>query len=441
MSLTITRPVRCPACGHQYAQGVHRAIDAAKEPRLKDMLLQGSFNLSVCPQCGNQGLVTTPFLYHDAEKSLFFVFLPMNLGVSDAEQQRMVGGLTNEFMSGLEPEERRGYMLQPKVYLSLQSMVDDIMIADGITREEIDAMRERAALLQELMQIESMEDLQRKVQENQDKIDYTFFQVLSSGIERAQSQGDAQTAQALSNLRDDLLSITQPEGVEAEAQTLELGREELLEMMLSERDPEKLRRLVALARPALDYFFFQAIADRIETAEKEGNEIEAKRLSRIRETILSITDELDEEARGALTEAAGFLREAIAHDAPETYLTQHQGRLDDAFFAVLNMNIAEAQRRNDENAAKALAALGGLAARILEEKAPPEVRLINRLLRAKPEDRRQILQEQSHLINDDMLAMMTEMSGQMKRANAALAQQLSQLVALAREVGGAEQGG
>jgi len=433
MSLPTVVQVRCPSCGRQYAVQSHQAIDAKREPQLKTVLLQGRFNLAACPQCGAQAALNRPFLYHDGEKSLFLLYQPMDLRADNLRQQQMVGAVQTQFVNSLPPEERRGYMLQPKVYLTFQSVLDDILIADGITREEIEGMRARTTLLEQLAQSQTLEELKAKVEQNQDKLDYAFYQLLANYIEQAAGQGDRETAEALTNLRDDLLSITRPEGGEQ----LEVGRDELANLLIEERDPEKLRRLVAVGRPLLDYYFFQGLADRIEAAQNEGNEIEARRLSKVRETILQIMDELESAAKQALADAAGFIRELVGNPNVEERLGEQRERLDDAFFAVLNANINEAQRRNDEKTAKALAALGSLAVKILEESAPPEVKLLNRLLRAKPEERRAILESERALIGPALLAMLEQMSGSLGAQSQALGQEVEQVRGLVLEMQGA----
>ncbi len=428
MSLASTTQVACPACGNRYAFQAHQAIDAVKEPHLKDLLLQGRFNVSSCPQCRNQGVVSLPFIYHDPDKSQFFMFMPMDVGRANVQQQQLVGALSNRFMSDLPPEERRGYMLQPKMYLSLQSLVDDILMADGTTREEIDAMRERSALLENLVASQSLEELQQKIEANQDKLDDAFFEVLDTWILQAEDQGDQETAQALDALRAELLQLVSPESESTDVP--EVDREELMGLLLGERDPEQLRRLVAISRPVLDYQFFLALADRIEAAQAAGNEIESKRLTNVRATILQIVDELDAADREALGKAAEFLREAVQQENLESYLHGHSEQLDQAFFAVLNMNVAEANRRKDQQTVQALSAVGGIAMKVLEDQAPPAVRFVNQLLRAQPEERRRLLGEQAEILDDQMLEMLREMQAAYGQANPALAREIEAVLEL-----------
>jgi hypothetical protein len=145
-------------------------------------------------------------------------------------------------------------------------------------------------------------------------------------------------------------------------------------------------------------------------------------------------DEQDEAARQSLMQAAEFLRTVIREQNPEQYLRENADRIDDAFFAVLNANIIEAQRRKDENAMKALAAIGTVAASILEEKAPPEVRLLNRVMRAEPEQRRALLQEERALLDDRFVALVEQMISQLPEENADLAGELRQLRDMAIDV-------
>jgi len=435
MSLVSAVQVRCPSCNTPFTAQMHRAIDATKEPRLKELLIQGRFNLAQCPQCGVQSALSAPFIYHDASKSLFYCFMPMNMGGSAIQQQQQIGQLTNQFVSSLPPEERKGYMLQPKLYLTMQSLIDDILAADGITKEHIEAIKQRAALLQDIAQSQSVEELERKVKESQDKIDDLFFQTLDDYIAQAQEENDLETAQGLSALRDEISLLTRPEGeIAQQAKQLAAEREEMLDKVINERDQERLRTLVSEGRPLMDYSFFLALADRIETAQASGNEIEARRLTKLRDTVLAMIDEQDEAARQSLMQAAEFLRTVIREQNPEQYLRENADRIDDAFFAVLNANIIEAQRRKDENAMKALAAIGTVAASILEEKAPPEVRLLNRVMRAEPEQRRALLQEERALLDDRFVALVDQMISQLPEENADLAGELRQLRDMAIDV-------
>ena len=90
------------------------------------------------------------------------------------------------------------------------------------------------------------------------------------------------------------------------------------------------------------------------------------------------------------------------------------------------MNIAEARRRNDENTA-CPGAVGAIAAKIMEEQAPPEVRLLNDLLRAKPDDRARLLEEHRDLVTDQFVTTIQQMRQVLGRGNREMADQLAQI--------------
>ncbi|NLT41336.1 MAG: hypothetical protein GXX93_01555 [Anaerolineae bacterium] len=433
MGLVTPMAVACPACGHRFNQQVHQSVDAEKEPALKQALIQERLNSGTCPQCRNQVVLNSPVLYHDAGRSLLALYIPLGMGRTDAEQQQLVGSLTNRFMSSLEPEERRGYMLQPRMFLTLQSLAEDILMGDGLTKEQIEARRERTALLERLLSSTTMEDLQSSIEANMEQFDEAFFDVLDSWIEQAEQGGDSESHAALSALRQELQAAVNPEEAAANQAELEEARRELLDVLLNERDEDRLRSLVASARPMLDYYFFLQVADRIEQAEKDGNEIEARRVTKARATILEIVDELEEEERKALTEAVEHLRAALSQTNPEEFLRQDPSRLNDAFFAVLSMNMAEAGRRNDENTARAMSAVGAIAAKIMEENAPPPVRLLNQLLRAEPEERHAMLEQNAELVNDEFVQTVKQMQQVLGPNNEEVSERLAAVAELVGE--------
>lgn len=441
MGLVTLTTVACPACGHRLTQQVHQSVDAQKEPALKEMLVQERLNAATCPQCHNQFVLNAPVLYHDADRSVFALYMPLGVARSDAEQQQLVGSMTNRFMAGLQPEERRGYMLQPRMFLTLQSLVDDILMGDGLTREQIDARRQRTVLLEQLLSSQTMEALQAAIDSNLEQFDDAFFDVLDGWISQAESGGDQETFTALSALRQEINSVVNPEEAAANLAELEEQRRELLDVLLNERDEERLRSVVRAARPLLDYYFFLEAADRIEQAEKDGNEIEARRLTKARATILEIMDDLEEQDRQALTEAAEYLRGALSQPDLEAYLRQSPERLNDAFFAVLSMNMAEANRRKDENTGRAMAAIGAVAAKIMEENAPPPVRLLNQLLRAEPEARRGMLEENRELVDQEFADSVRQMQDVLGRNNQDVAEQLAAVSELVGEFLGANGAG
>ncbi len=176
--------------------------------RGKGLFLSGQVNIAVCPNCGHAGMLSTPLVYHDPEKELLFTYVPAELGLPEAEQQRAIGDLTNQVMTALPPEERKGYLLRPRSFLRLEGMIEAILEADGITPEMLAAQRAKASLLEQLLPVSDSEARQAIVQENNAQIDYEFFQLLTLNLQMAQAEGNEQAVEQILDLRTQLLDWT-----------------------------------------------------------------------------------------------------------------------------------------------------------------------------------------------------------------------------------------
>ena len=143
--------IACPFCRQPITIQVHQIVDVSEQPELKQLLLAGRLNSFTCPHCRNTGALATPFFYHDPDKELALLFIPMNLNVKEADQQKMIGRLTQQVMANLAPEKRKGYLLQPQQFFNLKTMIETILQADGITPEMLAKEEARLNFLQELV--------------------------------------------------------------------------------------------------------------------------------------------------------------------------------------------------------------------------------------------------------------------------------------------------
>ena len=203
-----TVPVTCPSCSNRFVSPVLTTIDAGQDPEAKAMFLSGQINVAACPQCGHAGMLSTPLVYHDPNKELLFTYVPAELGLPEIEQQRLIGDLTNRVMSSLPPEQRKGYLLRPQSFLRIEGMVEAVLEADGITPEMLEAQRAKADLLDRLLR-ETSDDSRRTImRENDEQLDYEFFQILTLNIELAQANAQEEAVGQLLELRRQLLEWT-----------------------------------------------------------------------------------------------------------------------------------------------------------------------------------------------------------------------------------------
>ncbi len=411
-------PVTCSVCRNQFAAEVTSIIDVQQHPELKTLLVGGRFNAYSCPHCGNEGILSMPFLYHDPTKELLFCFMPPEAGLTGLDQQKVIGDLTNVLMSALPPEQRKAYLFQPKIFLSLPNMIEEIMLADGITKEMWEAQKARAALIEEMLACQDDEQLKRVIQREDKRIDYEFLQTLTVSAGTSRANGREELSDRLLELRNKVLEWSTVGKTTAAAQAASEQdrarvREELLQRMLAAyQDDRELEALVALGRPVMDYSFYQDLTNRIEAA---ASQEEAQRLIRLRARITDIVDRQDEAAKAALQKAANVLKSVLESEYPEEVIKEHLSEIDQAFFALLAVNIQYAQEKELVDVVERLKEVNDMTVRLLQENAPPEIKLINQLMEADyPEETRSILQENTALLKEELTQVMAFIAEDLK---------------------------
>ena len=440
--------IRCPFCGQPVQVQVRQIIDVSEEPHLKRLLLTGRLNAFICPRCGNRVSFAAPFLYHDPEKELALVFIPIQANLKEVDRQRIVGQLTDTILRQLPREKRKAYLLQPKEFFTIQSLLEAILRADGYTDEDLKAMEERTLLLQRILNARRMEDVEELIREDAEKIDAAFFRLFHEALATVQEEGSAEEFARIMAIRDRLLELT-PYGrtVRSRTQIIEKftrapSGETLLEALLEAPDPETRRTLVALGRPFLDYRFFQNLTRRIEEAEAAGRGEEAERLIALRREILEAREAVDQEIRRVYEERARLIRELLTAPSErelQERLIQRIAEIDDVFFDVLQMNVEAALEAGDTQLAQALNLLGQIAMAILQQALPPELRLLNALLNARSEEhRRQILERNRRLLTPQFQQWLQQMEARMREeGRAEIAERIAAIRSLAEQVAAA----
>ena len=170
---------------------VFTVIDVGVQPELKNYLLSGQLNVAVCPNCGTPAMIAAPLIYHDPAKQLFLIHFPQQLNARPEEQERFIGDATSMLMRVLPPETPKGYLLAPKRFLTLNTLVDTILEADGISREVIEAQRKRVTLISQLAEAfeQGDEQLAAAVAQNKAALDYDFFATITAFAEASLQSG------------------------------------------------------------------------------------------------------------------------------------------------------------------------------------------------------------------------------------------------------------
>jgi hypothetical protein len=408
--------VACPNCRLPVTATIEQLFDVAQDPTAKRRFLSGRFNVINCPNCRYQGQVAAPIVYHDPDKELLLSFVPMELGLPQAEQEKIIGRMMNEAINRLPQEKRKGYLLSPKPALTLQGLMDRVLEAEGVSREEMDAQRAKAQLLQKLLATPD-EQLPDLVKENDAQLDLVFFQLLTASIEAQAAEGSQNGVQRLLNLRNKLLELSsfgaqarerqrklEETARELEALGQKLTRDKLLELVLNAAgDDDKAATYVSLLRPGMDYAFFEALTKRIDKA----SEADRERLSHLRDLLLQLTQEIDDAARAHMEEATQLLRALLEAPDLDKALKDNLPRIDDTFMAVLNTNLEAAQRAGRPDVLTRLNEIQSAIVQMIQQSAPPEIQFINELLNIEGDDvATTVLKKRSSEINQPLIDAM-----------------------------------
>jgi hypothetical protein len=415
--------IQCPRCQTPFTAEIHQVVDVGRDPQLKYELLNGSLNVFVCPNCGTSGQMATPLLYHDPEAELFMVHVPMELNLPHEEQQRLIGHLVQEVMNQTPPDERRGYMLQPQEIISYQTFMEKILETEGVTPEMLARQRKQGELLQSLARADR-EETNRLLAERAGEIDETFFAMLHSLIEMAQQQGNDDQLMRLINLQARLYTETevgrelearqaavrafQQEARKAEAITPEL----LLKHVIKNRDDEAtVSAMISVGQQAFNYDFFRLLTERIEAAAREHNKDEATALRDLRQELLEVQQEMQAASQRILDEAGATLQRLLVAENKQQALQENLAHIDEPFMYVLSAMIAQAEQQGDQERLQALQGIHNLILEEAEKQVPPQIRFINRLVRAGSEEAQQQLLEENHdLITPELVEILEALS-------------------------------
>lgn len=382
--------ISCPRCRQMITASVEQLFDVTADPASKQRLLGGVSNRARCPYCGYEGPLATPMVYHDADKELLLTYFPPELGLPVNDQERLVGPLINQVVNRLPGERRKGYLLRPQSFLTLQSLLERVLKEDGITPEMLDEQQKRLNLIQRLLQASSPEVRSEIIKQNGPELDEAFFSLLGQLFEASVAAGQQPTAQALSALQQQLLAESefgqrlqgQVKEVEAAVKTLQdagqgLTREKLVDILIEAPNDERRKALVGLTRAGLDYSFFQTFTERIDRSSGD----EKNRLEAVRAQVLEYMDELDRALEEQKKAAEAFLEELLKQPDITRATEESLDQFSEPAIQVLNQMIRDAQQKND---AAAMDRLQQVVAVLQKASAPPELSLIEHLIQHEP---------------------------------------------------------
>ena len=400
----------CPNCRSPIHAQIQQLVDVGQDPGAKARLLSGSFNHIQCSVCGFDGAVAVPIVYHDPQHELLLTYVPLEASMPKNEQERIIGQMIKRVSDQLPLAERKGYLFQPQSILTMQGLVERVLEAEGISKEEIDAQRATMRLFEKVLTLPE-EQIETFVEENDAELDATFFQIAGLAL---QSTGDRKAAEAMGARLEKIIEFSsfgkklraQEEALKEATKSLQalaeegLTHETLLDQLVEAPDENRVVALVNLTRPALDYSFFQLITERIDQAQSE----EKEHLTSLRQQILEITEELDKIQEARAAQSASLLKTLLDADDLDQALLQALPMIDDLFLSVLQANFQDAEKRKDEDLAKRLSAIEKRIRSLAQESMPEGLKLAQRVLEIENEEEAiKLLEENKKTIDNDLL--------------------------------------
>lgn len=413
--------IACPRCKQLIPANVEQLFDVTADPQAKQRLLGGQVNHARCPYCGYQGRLATPVVYHDNEKELLLTFFPPELGLPVNEQERMIGPLIKQVMDRLPPEKRKGYLLKPVANLTYESMIETILGGEGVTPEMIKSQQERAQLIERLMQVTSKDVRSELIKQNAKIVDEQFFALFSRIAQSAMNSGQEQAARMLIDIQTQLLeeteygrqlkeSVGELEAVQHELQDAGQGltREKLLDFVLASKTDGRLRAYVSLARPGMDYVFFQNLSEKIEQSSGE----EKTRLEGIREKLLGYVADMDKQMEARFKQAQEFIETLLKQDDIEKAVTANLNKFTQDAADIAQQMLKQAAEKNEY---ERMGKLQKMMQVLQAASAPPEIAVIEQLIQLPDAGAvEKALADNPEIVTQGLLDTLTGLAAQME---------------------------
>ncbi|WP_298816297.1 CpXC domain-containing protein [Chloroflexus sp.] len=414
----------CPSCGTRFRALVYTLVDGGEQPELKAALLTGQLNVAVCPGCGLASMLSAPLIYHDAGKQLFLVYVPQELNSQPQEIDRFIGDASAFMMRALPAETPRGYLLAPRRFLTLQSLLEAIYEADGVSAEDLRRQNRYVEILTELVNLlEDDKQFTEAAQRYNADLTPEFFATLDAFI-NATNDAQAQMRSMLIKVREKLMAYTARAAALAAAEEVKTA----IERLRAAGDDE-LPALIQELRPLIDYGFFELWTEQIEAAEAAGDTATAQMLTARRARILELVEEIDRAAQELFERGSALIDAVLAAPDPAAALRERAAEVDEGLLTVISASIAAAQHAGSAGLVAQLEMLAATAREIIESRLSPEDRFINELLAQETAvEATRMLRKNMTMITPELARRLNERAeAETKRGNQADAERLRQL--------------
>ncbi len=432
--------VKCPVCGQTSVMSVYTILDVSENPFLKGLTMINEVNLFHCPKCGAEALMNAPYLYLDTDKELAYMFVPSELNMTEAARQRFIGELMKKVMDVLPPEDRKGYLLHPQLFLSQASLMHNVLEQEGFPPEETQGWEQSTALANKMLAlVDDQEALVKFIQEHDQEIDDSLIRLLlnaATGQDAAVQPHPDAAKKGLREASDELIAqleqhATAGRRFASEKEVMEFIEQKpeptaIIAKLISlhgEKDKEKLDIFLEDLAPITDYQFLLFVSQNIEMAEKEGDEEKVAIITDLRDRLVQAQEKWEARWQQKMETGSALVEKLLEaqEQGPEALSKEIRRQPITAFnttFAYVLMSHLKAAKENRlsdlvERLEEIESAITLMRESTMLPTTNPVVEIINRLLKASyPDGTLEMLKElkATNLLTPDFIGLLKAMT-------------------------------
>lgn len=386
----------CPQCSAQVSSLVFPVQDYGANPELLNMFLSGQLERMLCTACGHALALSFPVLVHWPQKAFLGVVVPEANATKEAPQT-LIGQLTSAFMAKVPQAERKGYMLTPKQFLTLERLRDALWEFQGVTKAMRQRQQARTALLQRLLQVGDDEGALRALAQSEAaQIDRAFILQVSQMAMQAASEEEGAVAldELLAFLMQNTAAGQAVQQQQRTAEDLATRMQQGMDMAeqaraLSRHWPQEGGReiVLSLVQALPQRFGYEFLLELSTLIELEAQADRRKALEDMRSQIdAAMKARAQQQARlqqNAYQASVSLISGALEADDPAALLRSQLPLLRGPLMPVLMHMISQAEKNGARDVVRQLLRLRDLALQVQAETMDAEERFLFQLITAK----------------------------------------------------------
>ncbi|MBA3470688.1 MAG: hypothetical protein H0T53_13705 [Herpetosiphonaceae bacterium] len=209
----------CPTCNRPFTADTWVIVDAEERPDLALAVREITLHDTVCPHCGQTGMLSAPLLYHDRTARAVVFGVPRDM--PEAEWRELAQGLLWMLIGALPRPQQLPYLGEVQAEDGLAGVAAALgqlrpvplsaidAIGDALGSDDPDELPPLAEAIMELLDAKSSADLDRVLNAYPFLLDAAMDEGLAGLAEAATDQGEFEIGQAFERARIVLTQLRQ----------------------------------------------------------------------------------------------------------------------------------------------------------------------------------------------------------------------------------------